>query len=569
MQAHPRKHVTLKGSRRSHRPGAQVLGRADPHEWCEITVKLRRQTPLPEPQPGRAVLTREEAAKKHGASAADIEAVVKSLTGYGLTLLIKDPATRSVKLAGPVERMETIFKTHLFRVKHGGRLYRGRVGELSLPAELQGIVEGVFGLDTRPMIRSRRPRTQMQSAPSAQLPPPDQRPWYLPQELAAAYNFPGTGAAGKTVGIIELGGQYLAADLREFAALTGLEPVPAVNVVNVEKLAPSERNDPDAIGEVMLDVEVVAGVCPGAAIALYFSNFTEKGWVDVIDAALNDAANDPCVLSISYGLAEGAEIWTQQAMDAVNDAMKEAAARGIPVCVAAGDDGSDDQVGDGLAHVNFPASSPYVLGVGGTTLKKGANGAAEAVWFDGDGLRRDQGGSTGGGVSSAFPRPPWQASFTIASVNPNALPGRIVPDVAADAAGSTGYFMVAQGQGQVSGGTSAATPLWAGLIARLIRAHLPVGYLTPVFYQPAANAGASTIGALACNDITKGDNNTAAAGGYSAGIGYDAVTGWGSPKGDALASLLSTLPAPPVSAGGAETVVTASSETLHSPRRGR
>jgi kumamolisin len=536
----PKTYVVLKGSRRSHRPGAQVLGRSEPHDWCEITVKVRRHAPLPEPKPGGAVLTREEAVKKHGASPDDIEAVVKSLTGYGLTVLEKHPATRSVKLAGPVERMEAVFKTHLFRVKHGDRLYRGRIGELSVPEELHGIVEGVFGLDTRPMIRRRHPRTQLQSAPSNQLPPPDQRPWYLPQELATAYNFPGNGASGKTVGIIELGGQYLAADLQQFAELTGLESVPTVNVVNVEKLAPSDQNDPDAIGEVMLDVEVVAGVCPGATIALYFSNFTEKGWVDVIDAALNDTTNDPCVLSISYGLAEGADIWTQQAMDTVNDAMKEAAARGIPVCVAAGDDGSDDQVGDGFAHVNFPATSPYVLSVGGTALTKAANGASEIVWFDGDGLRKDGGGSTGGGVSANFTPPPaWQTSLNIPSVNPNATPGRIVPDVAANAAGSTGYFMVAQREGQVSGGTSAATPLWAGLLASLINANVPVGYITPIFYQ---NSGGKTIGASTCNDITQGNNDTAAAGGYSALVGYDAVTGWGSPKGDALETILAKLP---------------------------
>jgi kumamolisin len=145
--------------------------------------------------------------------------------------------------------------------------------------------------------------------------------------------------------------------------------------------------------------------------------------------------------------------------------------------VASGDDGSDDQVGDGQAHINFPATSPYVLSVGGTALVKQGNGFTEKVWFDGDGLRKDGGGSTGGGVSAAFPRPAWQGSINIPSVNPNAGPGRIVPDVAANAAGSTGYFVVAQGRGEVSGGTSAATPLWAGLLARLIKANVPVGYI--------------------------------------------------------------------------------------------
>jgi kumamolisin len=529
--------VVLKGSRRNHRPGAQVLGRSNRHEWCEITVKLRRKQALPEPVPGKAVISRETAAA-YGASDSDIDAVGKTFTSYGLTVVSKDSAMRSVVLAGPVERMEAVFNTHLFRVKHGDHLYRGRVGDLSIPKELEGIVQGVFGLDTRPMIRARR--SHLQAAASSQLPPSNQRPWFLPQELAAAYNFPDNDALGKTVGVIELGGRYVPSDLTQFAQVAGLKSTPKVNVVNVEKLAPADSNNPDAIGEVMLDIEVLAGACPGADIVVYFSNFTEKGWVDVIDAALHDTKNNPCVLSISYGLAEGADIWTQQAMDVVNDSMKEAAARGIPVCVAAGDDGSDDQVGDGLAHVNFPASSPFVLSVGGTALVKGANGFGEQVWFDGDGLRADHGGSTGGGVSAVFQRPVWQLSIDIPSVNPNGMAGRIVPDVSANAAGSTGYFVIVQGQQQVSGGTSAATPLWAALLARLIKANMPVGYVTPVFYQTVKGSDRKTIGAMGCDDITEGNNNTAAAGGYSARSGYDAVTGWGSPKGAALAEALST-----------------------------
>jgi kumamolisin len=208
--------------------------------------------------------------------------------------------------------------------------------------------------------------------------------------------------------------------------------------------------------------------------------------------------------------------------------------------VAAGDDGSEDQVGDGLAHVNFPASSPFVLSVGGTALVRNGSGFAEQVWFDGDGLRKDQGGSTGGGVSAVFQRPAWQTSIAIPSVNPNAITGRLVPDVSANAAGSTGYFVIVQGQPQISGGTSAATPLWAALLVRLIKANVPVNYVTPVFYQTVQGSRGKPIGAMGCADITVGNNDTAAAGGYSAGPGYDAVTGWGSPKGTALAEALST-----------------------------
>jgi kumamolisin len=525
-------HVELTGSKRTHRAGAEVLGRSDSHEWCDITIKVRRKAALPEPVAGEAVLTRAQAAADHGADPADLDAVAAMAKNYDLKIVSQNAATRSVKLAGPVDAMEKAFQVHLFRVKHGSRYYRGRVGSLFIPKELEHKVVGVFGLDTRPMARHRahRPQPAEQGVPAA-----DARPWYLPQELAEAYGFPDNDGSGQTIGIIELGGQYIASDLQLFGQMAGLASLPTVNVINAETVTSASQNDGDFISEVMLDIEVAAAVCPGATLAVYFSNFTEQGWVDVIDAALNDSHNNPGVLSISYGLAEGTETWTPQAMDAVNDAMKEAAGRGIPVCISAGDDGSDDQVGDGPAHVDFPASSPYVLCVGGTTLPK--NGT-ETVWFEGDGLRKDHGGSTGGGVSSVYPPPAWQSAIKIPSVNPGAPAGRYVPDVSANAAQGTGYFLVAQGAQDVAGGTSAATPLWAGLIARLLKSGKKIGFLTPLFYQSNAKTGGQTLGAAACNDITSGHNATAKAGGYSAGSGYDAVTGWGSPRGARLAELL-------------------------------
>jgi kumamolisin len=117
----------------------------------------------------------------------------------------------------------------------------------------------------------------------------------------------------------------------------------------------------------------------------------------------------------------------------------------------------------------------------------------------------------------------------------------VVPDVAADAAGGTGYFVVAGGKAGVVGGTSAATPLWASLIARLNAARgagKDVGYLTPVLYQSTPQTNGQPLGSVACNDITSGNNDTAADGGYSAGPGYDATTGWGSPNGAKLLQLI-------------------------------
>jgi kumamolisin len=306
----------------------------------------------------------------------------------------------------------------------------------------------------------------------------------------------------------------------------------------VETIDSRSQSFQEACVEVMLDVETVAGACPGSKIVMYFSNFTEQGWVEAIDSAVHDSAHDFASISVSFGLAEGEVVWTEQAMELVNDSLKTAAALGIPVCIASGDDGSDDQVGDGRAHVDFPASSPFVLAVGGTTLIRKAGALTEVAWKEGDGLRKDGGGSTGGGVSGVFPRPVWQ-TVDITSVNPRAPKGRCIPDVSADAAESSGYRMVVFGKTITEGGTSAATPLWAAFIARLRAAGKNVGYLTPQLYQANAKTSGKPLGKMCCNDITKGNNATAAAGGYSAGEGYDAATGWGSPKGESFLEFLS------------------------------
>jgi kumamolisin len=214
----------------------------------------------------------------------------------------------------------------------------------------------------------------------------------------------------------------------------------------------------------------------------------------------------------------------------------------VTVCIAAGDDGSSDAVTDGQAHVDFPSASPYVLSVGGNT--------PDIVWKEGDGLRADNGGSTGGGVSTMFPRPAWQSAITIAPINPGAIVGRCMPDLAANADwNASPYLLYVDGSAQANGGTSAASPLVASLLTLINAARAPgqrVGYLTPVLYQAGSSANV-TVGAAGCTDVTSGNNITATIGGFSAGPGYDAVSGWGAPNGQSLAQVLaSVLPkAPP------------------------
>jgi kumamolisin len=291
----------------------------------------------------------------------------------------------------------------------------------------------------------------------------------------------------------------------------------------------------------MLDVEVVAGACPKAKIVVYFAHFSERGWITALDAAIHDEKNDPGVLSVSWGFAEGKMIWTQQAMTQINETLKEAATIGVTVCIAAGDDGSGDALTDGHAHVNFPASSPYVLAVGGTTIRSKGSKQPDVVWKEGTGMRATNGGSTGGGTSAEFPRPNWQKNIKANSVNPGAIVGRCIPDLSANADwNASPYLLVVGGSAQPNGGTSAATPLVASLLTRINEkrpANKRIGYLTPVLYQAKGGRGA-TVGSAGCTDVISGNNTTAHVGGYSAAAGYDAASGWGTPDGEKLMKAL-------------------------------
>lgn len=276
-----------------------------------------------------------------------------------------------------------------------------------------------------------------------------------------------------------------------------------------------------ADGEVMLDIEIVGSIAPAATIAVYFAPNTDAGFIDAVTSAIHDATNKPSVISISWGSAEST--WTAQAMTAMDDAFQAAASMGITVCVASGDNGSNDDVGGSSEHVDFPASSPFALGCGGSSLRASNNKVitTEVVWNDGAGS-----GATGGGISDFFPGPPWQAGISAEHSNGKSSPlkNRGVPDVAGDADPETGYAVRIDGSDTVIGGTSAVAPLWAALIARLNQTiGSPLGYLNPRLYENQQ----------ALRDITQGNN-----GGFAAAKGWDGCTGLGSPNGKLLLSAL-------------------------------
>jgi kumamolisin len=534
-----RTHDPVAGSTRRPLPGAIATGPANTHAVIEVSVKVRRKKAMP-PLTGRPeeILSRQKLADEYGANPQDIDTVAHAFTALGLSVVDTNVATRTVRLRGSVGDMEQAFQVKLFNYSHASGNYRGRVGAVNVPTELRDIVQGVFGLDNRQVARRRRqpPRNpQHQHGHQASVP----AAWYLPSDLAAHYDFPPGDGSGQTVGLLEFGGGYFPSDLKAFCSLAKIPEPPKVIPISTDGTHTDSRDG--AEGEVMLDIEVVAGVCPKANIAVYFAQWSEHGWITALDAAVQDQTNDPSVLSVSWGNAEDTDIWTQQAMTQINETLQDAARIGVTVCIAAGDDGSSDAVADGHAHADFPSSSPFVLAVGGTTIPRKGTKKPDVAWKEGDGLRSDNGGSTGGGVSAVFPRPVWQQAIKIAPVNPGAIEGRCIPDLAANADWTASpYLLYVDGQPQPNGGTSAASPLVASLLARINAARPAgkrVGYVTPVLYQSLPKSQL-TVGAAACTDVVSGDNITDKIGGFRAGPGFDAVSGWGTPNGVKLEQAL-------------------------------
>jgi kumamolisin len=533
MTAHKNR-VVLPGSERSARPGSRVVGAPDPNQQIKISVRVRPRQSLQNLAAAselnatlphlRKYMSREQFAANYGANPEDLAKVEAFGHQHNLTVIETSQARRTVVLSGTVASLSAAFGVYLANYEHPDGAFRGRTGPIYIPEDLAGIVQGVFGFDNR---RQARPHFRKHKKP----PTPAQPTAYTPLQVAQLYGFPaGLDGTGECIGILEFGGGYTASDLNTYFQGLGIA-TPSVTAVSVDGVTnqPAPGSDsPDT--EVMLDIEVSGAIAPGANIVVYFSDFTEQGWVDAVTTAVHDTVHKPSVLSISWGFAEGQQIWSAAAIQAVNEAFQAAAAMGVTVCCAAGDDGSRDQVDDGLAHCDFPASSAFVLACGGTTLNSsGANITSETVWNDGP-----SGGATGGGISDSIDLPTWQANANVPpSVNPGGRIGRGVPDVAGNADPETGYQILADGQQGVVGGTSAVAPLWAGLIARLNqKLGTPVGFLNPLLY-------AQLVTAKALNDITVGNNDiTGKIGGYSASPGWDACSGYGSPIGTAIGAAL-------------------------------
>ena len=491
--------IEVAGSRRVPIEGATRVHAVNGQEHIEATIVLRRSRSATEPSPHVGMrATRETFAATHGADPSELELVETFAHEHGLTVVESHVGRRTVHVAGPADAIRAAFGTQLGYYDSPQGRYRGRVGAVTLPANVAPVVDAVLGLDNRPIAKPHlRYHASPESADGS----------LLPTEVAKAYHVPtNLDGHGQTIAIIELGGGYRKHDLDTYFASLKL-PTPRVAAVSVLQGTNNPGVDQGADGEVMLDIEVAGAVAPRAHIVVYFAPNTDQGFHDAIATAVHDQKNKPSVISISWGAPEAR--WTRQAMKVMNAALQDAAALGVTVTVAAGDDGSSDGMKHG-DHVDFPASSPFSLACGGTRLEVTAAGAIhrEVVWND---LATDH-GATGGGVSTVFALPDYQKGSNAATLGNK----RGVPDVAGNADPMTGYRVLVDGAFEVIGGTSAVSPLWAGLIALLNQqSGVALGFINPSLYAHAP-AG--------FHDIVQGSNGT-----FKAQAGWDATTGLGSP----------------------------------------
>ena len=499
------------------------MGKTAPGRQITVTVILKRPHPLDLATLAANPLSREQYREQHGATEEAVAQVRTMAARHGLTLVDEDRAARRIWLRGTAEQMEQTFGVQLQDYEHtaapapGGQ-FRAFTGVLSVPEPEAAVIETVLGLDTRPVARPHfrwlRDIANPRAAGTS----------FTPPQVARAYDYPAGDGQGQCIALIELGGGYQDSDIQTYFGQLGLTP-PTVVAVPVDG-GSNQPGDPNgADGEVALDIQVAGAIAPAAKIAVYFAPNTTQGFQDAVSAAIHDSTNRPSVISISWGGPEST--WDQASLTSFDNTLQTAVALGITVTAASGDSGSSDGVTDGADHVDFPASSPHVLACGGTSLTL-ANGARaqETVWND----QAQGGGATGGGVSSVFALPSWQAGAGVPAPSA-AQGGRGVPDVSGDAAPATGYQVLVDGTAEVVGGTSAVAPLWAALVALVNQqTGKSAGYLNPQLYPG---------GEASFFDITSGSN-----GSFQASAGWDPCTGLGSPDGQKIAGLLAAATSP-------------------------
>ena len=303
------------GSARGPVPQGAAGRPVDPGERVELTVVLRRRAPVPSDLvEGPDTVGNAHLGAGYGADSVDVDLVRSTLVTAGLVIDGADEPSRRMQVFGPAAAVAAAFGTSLTRTTSLDPVtglaveHRHRTGELSVPAELDGVLVAVLGIDDRPQARAhfRLAGTGPHAAGVS----------YTPLQLGQAYDFPaGTDGTGQSVAIVELGGGYAQSDLDTYFAGLGLA-TPAVRAVGVDGAGNVAGKDPQgADGEVLLDIEVAGALAPKASIVVYFAPNTDRGFLDAVATAVH-ATPTPTALSISWGQSE--DEWTGQARTALD-----------------------------------------------------------------------------------------------------------------------------------------------------------------------------------------------------------------------------------------------------------
>ena len=458
-----------------------------------------------------AVLTSAQIAAQYAPTTDQVATVKAFLASKGFTNIKVADNNMIVEADAPAGVISGVFQTTLVPVAmaDGSSTHINTAPE-TVPAAISGVVRGVLGLDTATRLRPNFVRaSNAAAAPTANASPTISAVTvgHNPTQFPGIYSVGSTPtAANTTIGIIAEGDVTQAViDLATFESHNQLPAVP-VSVIH----AGLSSADTSANLEWSLDSQTIVGMSGGLK-QLNFYVARSFAWSDIA-LAINRAVSDNTARVINMSIG-GCENWAPTA--AIDTLFQLAVAQGQTFSVSSGDSGSVAYGCTGTS-VQYPATSPYVVAVGGTTLYTNGNGsyAGETAWE-----------SSGGGISGFEPIPSWQS-------NVPALKGRAfrgMPDLAFDADPNSGAQIIVGGQFETVGGTSLSAPLFSATWARLLSGSCAtsLGFAAPAIYSVRATT------ASIFRDITNGSN-----GAYSAGSGWDFVTGWGTPNVSLLHSSL-------------------------------
>jgi len=543
------------------------VGSVNPAQTLHLSVSLR----LPNPYAVSALIAQQQSPRSklyhhyltpqgfvdtYAPSAQSVNSVVSFLRNAGFTVTAISSNRLLIDATGTVSQAERAFQVPIVEFRLGKRLVYAPQYDPVVPIALAPIILNVGGLDNVGVAQPRIASAMQNANSSTSKHPPTWAPrvvnpspngGFAPSDLRSAYDVAtlisnGGNGSSQRVAVYELA-PYIASDITTYRTQYGL-PSSTINNHSVD--GASVTGDASGTIEADLDIEVVSALAPNATQDVYTGPNTTSGLNDTYNAIVT--ANVDKVTTTSWGLCEPYTGNTE--LQTLDNIFSQGATQGQSFFAAAGDTGSDDcfdrSTGTPSGYppsADSPASDPYVMGVGGTSLTLSSGSySSETEWNFGQG----NGGAGGGAISSYFTMPPWQVGAGVSNSFSNG--NREVPDVGADADPSTGYATyctsvndcydaaLSEAYGWLEvGGTSAATPLWAGIATDIntylaVNGHATLGWLNQSFYTLFANA--QTYAPY--HDVTSGNNDidyasTQYAGDYPSGTCYDLNTGMGSP----------------------------------------